>query len=223
LWIRWDVRGGIVDELDQAVEEIAQTLVIGSARGSRKGRPTHGAVLSMARARVLDEGDLPAILNPEVVGSQTPTVLELRHGHHTIARLLADGTKQVEISAITGYSQSRISILKGDPAFQELIEYYKTQKEAIYLDVHQRLGTLAITAVEELQQRMDEQPGRISNKEVREIAEMALDRSLTKGVVPGRPGGTNLTIQFVQPTPEGDRATSDTRSPILDLDSEEVP
>jgi len=212
-----------MDELDREVEEIARTLVIGSARGSRKARPTHGGAVKIAKVRDLDDGDLPAILDPPEVGSQTPTVLELRHGHHTIARLLADGTKQVEISAITGYSQSRISILKGDPAFQELIEYYRTQKEAIYLDVHQRLGTLAITAVEELQQRLDEEPHKITNREVKEIAEMALDRSLTKGVAQKPPGSMSLTVQFVTPTPEAPEGGRDTTRTVIDLDSEEVP
>lgn len=180
--------------------------------------------MKIAKVRDLDDGDLPEILAPPEVGAVTPTVLELRHGHHTIARLLADGTKQVEISAITGYSQSRISILKGDPAFQELIEYYRTQKEAIYLDVHQRLGTLAITAVEELQQRLDEEPHKITNREVREIAEMALDRSYTKGATqPKAPGAMSLTVQFVTPAPEAPEGGRATTHPVIDLDSEEVP
>ncbi len=214
-----------MDELDRAVEEIATTLVIGSGRGSRRARPTHGVPLAIAKTRDLDDGDLANILAPPPAGAQTPTVLELRHGHHTIARLLADGTKQVEISAITGYSQSRISILKGDPAFQELMAYYSTQKEAIYLDVHQRLGTLAITAVEELQQRLDEGPGKMTNREVKEIAEMALDRSYTKGATqPKTPGGMSLTVQFVSPAPEAPEGGSATnqRPHVIDLESEEI-
>lgn len=212
----------MVDELDRAVEEIATTLVIGSGRGSRKGRPTHGGPVSIVKVRELNQGDLADILAPPEVGAQTPTVIELRHSHHTIARLLADGTKQVEISAITGYSQSRISILKGDPAFQELVAYYTTQKEAIYLDVHQRLGTLAITAVDELQRRLDEEPHKVSSRETREIAEMALDRSLTKGTGASRgPGGMSLTVQFVQPTAEPEPAPEG-RHAVIDLESEEI-
>jgi hypothetical protein len=51
--------------------------------------------------------------------------------HHCIARLVAQGEAGYAIAMATGYSQSRISILKADPAFQELVEHYRSKVEEV--------------------------------------------------------------------------------------------
>lgn len=210
---------------DQESGGTVQVLDIGGARGGKRGTP-----LSMVVTRELGEGDLKVLVERPPVGSTTPSITTLRSAHHLIAKLLADGIKQVEVSALTGYSQSRISILKGDPAFQELIEYYKTQKEAIYHDVHQRLSTLGLTAVEELQQRLEEAPEKLSNREVKEIAELALDRtgmgpkgSGGQGQGGGPAGGVSVTVQFVDaPQPTGVTIERQPQGPqVIDLEVEE--
>jgi hypothetical protein len=168
--------------------------------------------------RELNAGDLDALLHPPPVGAVTPSLGQIRHAHHTLAMLLAEGRKGVEISGITGYSPSRISILQGDPAFQELVAYYREQKEAVYLDVHQRLATLGMTAIEELQQRFEDRPEGFTNREVKEILESALDRSIapakTGKNAGAQPGGAavSLTVNFVKAH----------QGPVLDLDSVEV-
>lgn len=62
-------------------------------------------------------------------GIKPPLIKALRDSHHAIARCVAEGKPNTETMLITGYSASRISILKADPAFQELVEFYRNSVE----------------------------------------------------------------------------------------------
>lgn len=166
------------------------SLVVRSARGKR---PQPAAV---SYVRDLGPEDAELITNPPALGSQTPSLVRLRTAHHALARLLAEGVPAVQASAITGYSLSRITILQADPAFADLLSYYKGQVAEKYLDVHERLGVLGMTAVEELQERLEERPEEFKNRELMELAEMALDRSLTRDTRPQASTNT-LRVEFV--------------------------
>lgn len=178
------------------VEDLEQIVLanVPPARG-RQAMP-----LAMDYSRDLVSDDIAKLSLPLPVATAQPGVVaRLRHGHHALARLLAEGRKAVEISEITGYSQSRISILKSDPAFCELVEYYRGQVTEVYLDMHSRLATLGITAMQELQERLEDNPERLSTKEVREIMDTAFDRSIapTKGA---KFGGGNAPAVAVNVT-----------------------
>lgn len=86
-----------------------------------RGRPPRAVRAEIVRALV--PADL-AMLSIER-GIEAPRIKQLRDHHHAIARLVAKGHSGAEIAAITGYGQSRISILKADPAFAELVEFYR--------------------------------------------------------------------------------------------------
>jgi hypothetical protein len=148
--------------------------IIGSppARG-RKPASIHATV-----TRELEDADVQKLhdMNFGDLGSRASPLKKLKHSHHNLARLVADGVREEEISAVTGYSSSYISSIKHDPAFLQLVAYYTEQKGQVYLDVHQRLSTLSLDAVDELQSRMAEQPEVFQNRELKEIAEMGLDR-----------------------------------------------
>lgn len=174
---------------------------IGSARGRRS------AHLELVILRELNEGDLDLLANPPPQGQITQPLQRLRHTHHMLARLIAEGRPGVECSMITGYCQSRISILQKDPAFQELVSYYAQQTEAKYLDVHERLAALGIDTIEELHERLHTEPGKISTRELMELAELTLDRSVAppKGgakAIGGGAGPVQVNINFVPPGPQ---------------------
>ena len=48
-----------------------------------------------------------------------------RDTHHRLARLIASGIRESEVLRITGFSTSRLSTLKLDPAFKELVATYR--------------------------------------------------------------------------------------------------
>ena len=108
--------------------------------------------------RSLTEGELKDITAPQ----GTPVVARLRHSHHALARMLAQGVRPSEAAAATGYAVSRISTLQQDPAFVELVEFYKHQVEGKFLDMSERLAALGMDAVQELQTRLDETPDKFT-------------------------------------------------------------
>lgn len=173
-------------------------IAIGSARGAKR------QVVQMSYVRDLNAGDLDLILNPPPKGSLTTPLARLRASHHFLARLLAEGRRPGECSLMTGYSPSRISILQNDPAFMDLVAYYKEAAEVKYLDVHERLASLGMATLDELQERLEEQPDGFKNRELLELAEFALDRSVTKDARKGGPNGNTapaINVTFVGQAP----------------------
>ncbi len=116
-----------------------------------------------------EEGGLPT--------SEAPTIAKLRGIHHEIAQLLAQGLSETEVSAITSYSLSRISILKKDPSFKDLVAFYQKQKTEQFADVQKRLATLSLDAIGEIQERLAEKPDSISTSQLIELSKVTLDRA----------------------------------------------
>lgn len=174
----------------------------------RRGRGNGTTPVALIEGRDLTPADAQAIIDGVGVTESLTPLTRLRHTHHELARLLAEGRPAVEVSAITGKSQSWISTLKRDPAFADLVEYYRVQKDAVYLDVHARLAGLGTDAVNELQHRLDVDPDKLTTREVMEIAELALDRSVAppKGGANAGPAGTaiaavQVNVAFVAAKP----------------------
>ncbi len=111
--------------------------------------------------RELTEADLPLLTNPPPVGRPLPELTKIRSAHHGLARLLAKGVAQTEISEITGYTPSRISVLKADPAFQELISYYESNTSEVFVDAGLRLQAIGLLAAEEIQARLEEDASKV--------------------------------------------------------------
>ncbi len=143
--------------------------------------------------REIEEGDL-ALLRSELkehnwakargaqgVGSLTA----LRMGHQQLAQALAAGIAPEEAAWMTGRSVASVKGLLSDPAFQELLEYYRENQRERDFNAFERLVTLGGTAMSVLQERLEESPERFSNKDLKDLMEASMDRS----VAPAR-GGT---------------------------------
>lgn len=136
--------------------------------------------------REITEDDLMLLEEPRPK-STAPVVKQLRERHHALARLLAAGIPHWEAAAITGYEPSRVSILRRDPAFQNLISFYTEKKDAAFADVHANLNGLTVDALSVIRERLEENPDDFSNHELRELVKVGADRS-------GH-GPTNTNIQ----------------------------
>jgi len=130
-------------------------------------------------SRDLGEADLALLAGlPAGALEQSPSlVARLRHSHHLLARLLAEGRKPAECAAITGYSSSRISILQRDPTFADLVTHYREQTEAAYVNVHERLAALGVDTLDELHARLDETPEKFSVDELQGLLKLTMDRA----------------------------------------------
>jgi DNA-binding CsgD family transcriptional regulator len=102
----------------------------------------------------------------------------LRDSHHQVARLIAAGLRTEEVSRITGYSISRLSWLQQqDPAFRELVEFYRQDRRDEIANVEARLLGVALDAVQTFHERMLDEPESISPATVLEAAKVLLDRA----------------------------------------------
>jgi hypothetical protein len=130
--------------------------------------------------RELEESDLHLAAQPGRGSLPTAhlSLANIKERHHTIARLLAAGESHVTISAITGMSPSRISILANDPAMLELVAHYRaTEVAPIYRDLHERLSSISLDAASILQERMEEEPEKMTSGLLVKIVEMSADRT----------------------------------------------
>jgi len=129
--------------------------------------------------RQLNSADL-ALLDTER-GIKAPSLKKLRDSHHAIAKCVAQGLAGTEIAQITGYSQSRISILKADPAFQELVAFYsgKVQNafEEANIDAAAKLAAVRNDILEELQDRLNDEPEKIPTETLLDGLKVTADRS----------------------------------------------
>lgn len=200
--------------------ELLEQIYLKSARGRQ------AAPLSMVVLRELTLEDMALAAAEPPKGSKTPLLKKMRQSHHLLARMLAQGTPQTEASLATGYSVSRISILKNDPAFQDLAAYYSAQVKETYLDVHAKLASVGMDAVESLHEDLEN--GDLTVKDKLALAELALDRSGTVAQ-PGSRGGPSgppapgVTINLkVVASPTKDLPAAPLQRPLLEGDIVEV-
>lgn len=131
--------------------------------------------LSPAVVRDLTRGDLAAL--EEEKGSTTPALKRISDRHHALARNLAGGMKEAEAALVCGISNSRISILKNDPQFQELLEFYRGEVDLVYRDMHEKLAGVASIALDELQERLEDTPEKVSMGHLMEVVKLGADRT----------------------------------------------
>lgn len=150
----------------------------------RPGRPA--STIQERFLRELTEADLAM---PSTQVQTAPGLVKIRDSHHALARVLATGMREQEAAAITGYSASRISILKADPQFAELLEFYRGQSQDVVADFRTRMVNMGLDALQELHERLDASPEKFSEGLLTQIVKEIADRT---GHAPQR-GPTNVT------------------------------
>lgn len=175
---------------------------IGPARGGRKGREAPELLIEIVRG--LTSEDLGKLQSPDSLGTSPIPIQALRASHHNLAQVLARGTPDSEAALITGYSPTRISILKKDPSFAELMASYKTIREHVFVDTLERMKILGLSTLDELQERLETTPERWTNRELMEMAELLLVKPMAAKAVAMNPNagtsapGVNIQVQFVK-------------------------
>ena len=140
-----------------------------AARG-RKASPLVACVV-----RPLEGADLALLAANR--GTAPATLKRLSQRHHGLARSLALGVAPGEAAIIHGYDPSRVSILQGDPAFEDLVAFYADKVDTAFADVTEQLSAVSRDALGVLQERLEESPEDFTNKELLGVAEAGLDRT----------------------------------------------
>lgn len=98
-----------------------------------------------------------------------------------MARLIAEGHGTSDVAAMLGYSISRVSILKSDPAFADLVEFYRSEMQSTSIDAlrefHARAVTARNLALEVVIDKLEDEPEKVSIDEAMDVATKLADRT----------------------------------------------
>lgn len=187
---------------------------------SPPGKGRRPAPILYGQPRALTEADIASMWDATNSGQRgAPRIKTLRYNHHLLAKAVASGKTLLECSQLCGLTVYRISDLKNDPAFQELVSFYAEELNEVYVDVHQRMAALGTSVLEELQERFEEAPDKFTKRELMELFTTMADRSIPtakggpspqQGLSVGGGNGLALQINFVSP-PTGEPETLDAK------------
>lgn len=144
--------------------------------GKLAGPGRRALPLEATYVRELREADLGILAVTDRDTTPAP-IKRITERHHMVARLLAAGTPEGEVAALTGYDNSRISVLKNSPAMQELIALYRREVNTQFASVLDHMAGLSTDAIIEIRERLEESPEDFSIKELTSVAELTLDRT----------------------------------------------
>ncbi len=186
----------------EGAEDLLDELDLGSARGGR--RPSAGPV-RIDVVRGLTEADLAGLAEVPAPGTGIAVLETLRTSHHQLAQLLAKGLSQAEAGLITGYSGTYISrLVTQDPAFRELLAHYSAEREAVFVDVLERVRTLGLEVNDLLLERLRNEPNKWTNQQLMDLHKETLSGLVRGGGGPGSgaaPAIGALNVTFVAPEP----------------------
>ena len=156
----------------------------------RKAKP----LPTVVSVRELSQDELMESFEIEQGVSATP-LQRLSQRHKYLARLVAQGASNQECMARTGLSASRISILKSDPTFRDMVAFLTAEKDEVVVDFHSKMAETGIEALTLLQERLEDpiEASTITTKELLAITTITADRT---GYGPKRVEEKNITLNI---------------------------
>ena len=113
---------------------------------------------------------------------KSAAVKAFKDSHHLVARLFAAGLRPGEVAERAGYSGTRISVLLGDPSFQNLIAEYRREETIAfaltrddYYERATRARNIALRLVED--KLADVDPDDVTIRELMGIHDSLADRT----------------------------------------------
>lgn len=146
---------------------------IGATAPRTRGRAAKPAVVSYVRE--LGESDIALLAGER--GTAPRPIERIRDRHHALARVLAQGMTDTEASLVTGYDPSRISILKSDPGFRQLLADYHKIENAAAAAFEDRAAVLRNSAMNRLQDLVEDDEEPLGASTLLEIAKFGADRT----------------------------------------------
>lgn len=152
--------------------------------GFPRGGGTRAKVLPeefMTEWGPLDESHLAAysthVATGASVGYEFTPLKAIRNTHHRAAQLLAMGMDETKVARLCNYSVTRISNLKADPAFEELLAYYAAGVEEEFADFVTVAANLSMDFLGRLQEMLDESPEKFTPTHLMEAVKLLADRT----------------------------------------------
>jgi hypothetical protein len=156
------------------------------------GRPIIGGVTELTAADLVQElrgGASSVSISSSVFLSDSPPSFPREPGDGNVAAA----------ASVLGMDPGRIRSLKGNPAFLELVAFYRDRGDEVILDLKARMELLAHDSLAELHERLIGEPETsLSNGEVINLVESLLDRLGHAPVQKGVVANVTLTGQEMQ-------------------------
>lgn len=111
------------------------------------------------------------------MGVKAPDLKAIRNTHHRLAQLLAGGMNETQAAKLCNYSTFRVVQLKADPAFAELMAYYKAGVDEEFADFVRTAADLSMDFLGLLQQQLDETPEKFTPQVALEAIKVLADRT----------------------------------------------
>lgn len=156
-----------------SMDNLGQLDIKALALARRSAAPKPWAITDVVE---LTREDMVLLASGDAPTDPKAPLARISAAHHYLAKFVAQGKGNVEISNITGYTPARISTLRKDPSFIDLVAHYEAEIVATSPDITARVTHLALGAAEILQERLDTDPDSFSKKELRELMAASLDR-----------------------------------------------
>jgi hypothetical protein len=127
--------------------------------------------------RALTREDLKATVPYKRLPPKPSALKRLSERHRNLARIMATGVPVWQAAAITGYTPTRISMLKDDPAFMNLVAFYGESKDAIFETMYEKLAGMGSDAADILRERMEDTPDEITTPALLDMVKVGADRT----------------------------------------------
>jgi hypothetical protein len=163
--------------------------------------------------RALSVAELNAHLTREAESIKTPPLKRIESRHRLIAAKIASGASTGEIAAEFGMTASRVSVLKSDPTFKELIAYYETKEVDALLVVSGAMTTVLSGALGEMERRIEEEPEAIETDTLLKIIGTMADRT---GHAPKRVEEKTVNFSFGDRLEQARARVALTAAPIIE-------
>ena len=89
----------------------------------------------------------------------------------------SEGSGGIQLIGGVEGTDRELSVLRGDPAFEELIAFYQGDKAKPVLDLQERMTSLALDATQELQDRLELDPEKVSTDQLLDTIKLTADRT----------------------------------------------
>lgn len=171
------------------------------------------AQITTTVVRELEAADINALATAPR-GSQSVNIKRLRDRHHALARNLAQGLSERDAAIICGYDLSRVSILKSDPAFKELLEFYRDRQGEKFDDFAGKLATIAGEAANQLIEKLEDDDIDMTPAQLMQLVELGADR--TGFGKQTRSDNLNLHVGLADGLSEARKRVAERRAKVID-------
>lgn len=141
------------------------------------GKAAQATVTRSLEAEDVEEAAAAGVRTESDVAPGISPVQKLRFSHHQLARLLVQGIPGTQAAATLGMHPQRVYQLQNDPTFQELLQSYEEQAEQIFQSVQERLMLTGMSALERLDDKLENEDEDLSVGELRGIMQDTFDRA----------------------------------------------